>query len=158
MVILLSISFLHIVSLWNVISNSKNNNWMESIKSDNIDSFYLEVVYHITDDVIEDTTAISDCKPFPLSSLNALFSLYNDTNGINWGWQSDSYGQPWNFSIISIDSGYNPCNLMWIESKSISLNTSLSCDILSLSLSQYKLTAFLISLMSFLKAEISTKA
>lgn len=83
-----------------------------------------------------------DCI-FPYSSLQALESLYNYTNGDNWKWKSNSIGAPWDFSEVSLEEFRNPCSLQWqgitctYDNYSTSFNVS--CDASSLTLSGYKM-------------------
>lgn len=48
--------------------------------------------------------------PFPSSDLEALQSIFNETNGNNWYW-SPSGGNSWNFGAIN--DTYNPCSANW---------------------------------------------
>ena len=73
---------------------------------------------------------------FPPIQLEALESLYNSTNGIDWDWKRpyEEYGYPWNFS----HPYPNPCTERW-QGVTCSSDCPAQCDLISLSLPIYGL-------------------
>lgn len=55
---------------------------------------------------------ISNSYLIPESEWNALYDLYNSTNGNYWTWQNETYGLRWNFSNPSIQYPCGNLNLI----------------------------------------------
>ncbi|RYH30907.1 hypothetical protein EON65_03935 [archaeon] len=73
----------------------------------------------------------------PTSEYNALYSLYNGTNGANWTWKDNIPGEPWDFS----QDDPNPCFENW-EGIDCSCTTA-SCHVVKLTLTAHNLTGSL---------------
>jgi hypothetical protein len=71
--------------------------------------------------------------PFPSSELNALYSLYNSTNGAQWNWMNSSQGSIWNFSQPSP----NPCSQAWQGITCTSDCSTAPCSVTVLSLNDF---------------------
>lgn len=84
---------------------------------------------------------------FPPNELDALWSLYNSTDGVNWNWKStSSAGEKWDFS----QTNPNPCSSNW-QGITCSSNCATSqCHVTSLQLPQYGLKGPLPSELSSL--------
>jgi Leucine-rich repeat (LRR) protein len=70
---------------------------------------------------------------FPKLQYNALFALYNSTNGNDWAWSTSTSEIPWNFS----NPASNPCLENW--QGVICINSSSLYGVSELSLTAYNL-------------------
>jgi hypothetical protein len=93
---------------------------------------------NIYSNVNSNTNMISSGNTFPQNELNALYALYNSTNGLYWTWYEpySMYGLVWNFSQADV----NPCYPRW---QGIVCNfdcINISCTVIALRLDGYNLS------------------
>lgn len=78
-------------------------------------------------------------NPLPPSQFNALYDLYNSTNGLNWHWETGpTAGTIWNFS----NPNANPCADNW-QGITCGICDSTYCNLYTLLLHGYNLTGTL---------------
>eukprot|EP01031_Cornospumella_fuschlensis_P039610 gene39610-48223_t len=73
----------------------------------------------------------------PSAEFDALYALYNSTNGTYWSWKEFVPGEPWNFS----QADPNPCFENW-EGVNCSCSSTV-CHVVKLTLSAHNLTGSL---------------
>ena len=64
----------------------------------------------VSSDIITSQFSLTTTANIPVSEYNALYDLYNATNGPHWRWVDYSAGIPWNFTSPELN---NPCVDHW---------------------------------------------
>ena len=74
-----------------------------------INQFYLNMIFLLSAIIISLVCATDN--NFPVEEMNALFDLYESTQGSSWTWYKPyiQFGYPWNFTTDLAHGSLNPC-------------------------------------------------